>query len=63
MNSKLEAVLRVVGDLERFDAGAASSPNGEWSRAEDELTVSELDWVSAASRQPHLPDGLKKEDP
>jgi hypothetical protein len=59
MNSKLEAILRVTGDLECFEKDVVSASNQE---TEHELDVSALEQVSAAAKHPYCPNEPQKKD-
>ena len=56
MKDKMEAILRVIGELQQFDTNATSS------NREIELDVSDLDQVFAAAQSPIYPKSPNVED-
>lgn len=62
MARKIEKLLRVMSDMQRFEDGEMSTQRRTLQFAPNELSEEELDMVVAAAQEPSIPEFLKKEN-
>lgn len=62
MARKIETLLRVMSDMQRFEDGDMSTQQRTLQFAPNELSEEELDMVVAAAHEPSIPEFLKKEN-
>lgn len=62
MARKIETLLRVMSDMQRFEDGDMSTQRRTLQFAPNELSEEELDMVVAAAQEPSIPEFLKKEN-
>lgn len=62
MARKIETLLRVMSDMQRFEDGDVSTQRRTLQFAPNELSEEELDMVVAAAQEPSIPEFLKKEN-
>lgn len=61
MARKIESLLRVISDMQRFESAEWSTQNCPKYFPSDELTEDELDLVTAAVKEPAVPDFMRGE--
>lgn len=62
MARKIETLLRIMSDMQRFEDGDMSTQRRTLQFAPNELSEEELDMVVAAAQEPSIPEFLKKEN-
>ena len=61
MSKKIEKLLRIVSEMQTLDKDISIEKSQVIPFFSDELTISDLDMVSAASQEPTLPECLKND--
>ena len=62
MERKIESLLRVMSDMQRFENDDMSIHRRTLHSASNMLTEEELDMVIAATKEPNIPEFLRKEN-
>ena len=61
MARKIEALLRLMSDIQHFENDTALSGKQSVHYAADEISEQDLDLLYAAAKEPQTPDFLKEE--